>query len=67
MHNFIKQVVDARKEINEACLHPIPVPMPILMCTVNLSKVINHEDGYTNANDRAKLLIESRFVNPIPC
>ncbi|KAG6577414.1 hypothetical protein SDJN03_24988, partial [Cucurbita argyrosperma subsp. sororia] len=26
-----KQVVDAWKDVNEACLHPITVPMPILM------------------------------------
>ncbi|XP_022985195.1 (+)-gamma-cadinene synthase-like [Cucurbita maxima] len=66
-----KQVVDAWKDINEACLHPIDVPMPILMRIVNVSRVINllytDEDGYTNANGRTKFLIESLLVNPMPC
>ncbi|KAG6577412.1 hypothetical protein SDJN03_24986, partial [Cucurbita argyrosperma subsp. sororia] len=68
---FHKQVVDAWKDINEACLHPLDVPMPILMRIVNVSRVINllymDEDGYTNANGRTKFLIESLLVNPMPC
>ncbi|XP_022929226.1 (+)-gamma-cadinene synthase-like isoform X3 [Cucurbita moschata] len=68
---FQKQVVDAWKDINEACLHPLDVPMPILMRIVNVSRVINllytDEDGYTNANGRTKFLIESLLVNPMPC
>ena len=66
-----KQVVDAWKDINEACLYPIDVPMRILMRVVNLSRVINvlylDEDGYTNGSGRTKLLIESLLVNSIPC
>ncbi|KAG6577413.1 hypothetical protein SDJN03_24987, partial [Cucurbita argyrosperma subsp. sororia] len=65
-----KQVVDVWKDINEACLHPIDVPMSILMRVVNVSRVMNllylDEDGYTNANDRTKCLIESLLVNPMP-
>ena len=65
-----KQVDDAWKDINEACLHPIDVPMPILMRVVNVSRVMKvlyfDEDGYTNANGRTKFLIKSLLVNPIP-
>ncbi|KAG6577411.1 hypothetical protein SDJN03_24985, partial [Cucurbita argyrosperma subsp. sororia] len=35
-----KQVDDAWKDINEACLHPIDVPMPILMRVVNVFRVM---------------------------
>ncbi|XP_023552098.1 (+)-gamma-cadinene synthase-like [Cucurbita pepo subsp. pepo] len=66
-----KQVVDAWKDVNEACLHPIAVPMPILMRTVNFSRVMNviysDEDGYTNSNGKTKFIIESLLVNSVPC
>ncbi|CAK9321897.1 unnamed protein product [Citrullus colocynthis] len=65
-----KQVVDAWKDTNEACLHPIAVPMPILMRVVNFSRVMNllylDEDGYTNARSETKSLIKSLLVDLIP-
>lgn len=65
-----KQVVDAWKDTNEACLHPIAVPMPILMRVVNFSRVMNllylDEDGYTNARSETKSLIKSLLVHPMP-
>ena len=43
---------------------------PILMRVVNVSRVMEvlyfDEDGHTNANGRAKFLIESLLVNPMP-
>lgn len=66
---FQKQVVDAWKKINEACLHPTTVPMPFLLCILNLSRVMTQlyvdEDGYTNAKGRTKFLIESLLVDPV--
>ncbi|PON67638.1 Squalene/phytoene synthase [Trema orientale] len=48
-----KQVVDAWKDINEECLEPRDVPMPVLMRVVNLARVIDavykDGDGYTHA------------------
>ncbi|RVW14958.1 (-)-germacrene D synthase [Vitis vinifera] len=41
-HNeFNKQVRDAWKDINEECLIPTAVPMPILMRVLNLARVID--------------------------
>ncbi|RVW14963.1 (-)-germacrene D synthase [Vitis vinifera] len=53
-HNeFNKQVRDAWKDINEECLIPTAVPMPILMRVLNLARVIDviykNEDGYTHS------------------
>ena len=65
---FLKQVEDAWKTINESCLHPIIVPMPFLMCVLNLTRVMallySDEDGYTNSKGRTKLLIQPLLINP---
>ncbi|KAB2630558.1 (-)-germacrene D synthase-like [Pyrus ussuriensis x Pyrus communis] len=47
-----RQVDNAWKDINEACLHPTVVPMPLLIRILNLTRVIDVvykcEDGYAN-------------------
>ena len=65
---FQKQVVDAWRDINEEFLRPTVVPMPLLMCVLNLSRVMDviytGGDGYTHVgkvmkNNVASLLIHS--------
>ncbi|KAE8650158.1 hypothetical protein Csa_009547 [Cucumis sativus] len=66
---LLKQVEDAWKTINECCLHPMNVPMPFLICLLNLTRVMallySHEDGYTNSKGRTKLLIQSLLIDPL--
>lgn len=65
-----KKVDDAWKDINEECLVPLDVPMPLLMRLVNFTRVMHilYKDGYnyTNAAGITKNLIQSIFVDPIP-
>ncbi|KAG6746741.1 hypothetical protein POTOM_049106 [Populus tomentosa] len=65
---FHMQVVNAWKDINEECLKPTAVPMPLLERILNLSRVIDviykEEDEYTHVgevmiNNIASLLIDS--------
>ncbi|KAJ0045748.1 hypothetical protein Pint_04340 [Pistacia integerrima] len=52
-NEFQKQVIDAWNDINEECLRPTAVPMPLLDRILNPSRVIDviykDEDGYTHA------------------
>lgn len=65
-----KQVRDAWKDINEECLHPTTVPMPLVMPILNLARVIDviykDEDGYTNAGVVLKDFVSSLLVHPVP-
>ncbi|KAK9266319.1 hypothetical protein L1049_001659 [Liquidambar formosana] len=49
---FRRQVTNAWKDINQECLKPIAMPMPILMRVVNFARVMDvvykEEDGYTS-------------------
>ncbi|KAJ9671958.1 hypothetical protein PVL29_025552 [Vitis rotundifolia] len=70
-HNeFNKQVRDAWKDINEECLIPTAVPMPILMRVLNLARVIDviykNEDGYTHSGTVLKDLVTSMLIDPVP-
>ncbi|KAL6205530.1 hypothetical protein ACLB2K_022788 [Fragaria x ananassa] len=60
---FRKQVSDAWKDINEECLHPTSLDMPLLMRIVNLTRVIDvvykSEDGYTHAETILKDFVAS--------
>uniref|UniRef100_A0A2N9FG29 Terpene synthase N-terminal domain-containing protein n=1 Tax=Fagus sylvatica TaxID=28930 RepID=A0A2N9FG29_FAGSY len=52
VHDELKrQVDDAWKDINEECMRPTVVPMPLLMRVLNLARVIDviykESDGYT--------------------
>ncbi|CAN6715605.1 unnamed protein product [Malus baccata var. baccata] len=64
-----RQVNNAWKDINEACLHPTAVPMPLLIRILNFARTMDamykHEDGYTNANGMIKDLIVSTLVEPV--
>nr|CAN68620.1 hypothetical protein VITISV_013313 [Vitis vinifera] len=70
-HNeFNKQVRDAWKDINEECLIPTAVPMPILMRVLNLARVIDviykNEDGYTHSGTVLKDFVTSMLIDPVP-
>lgn len=65
-----KQVVHAWKDINEECLFPTSVPMPLLTRVLNLARVIDvvykDEDGYTHAGVVLKDSVASMLINSVP-
>ncbi|XP_052289130.1 (-)-germacrene D synthase isoform X1 [Citrus sinensis] len=69
-NEFRKQVSNAWKDINEDCLRPTVVPMPLLMRILNLTRVIDviykYEDGYTHSAVVLKDFVASLFINPVP-
>ncbi|KAK3021982.1 hypothetical protein RJ639_045677 [Escallonia herrerae] len=66
---FQKQVTNAWKDINQECLRPTAVPMPLLTRVVNLARVMDllykDEDGYTNSKTFVKELVTSVLVDPV--
>ena len=66
---FGEDISNAWKDINEECLYPTSVPMPLLMRILNLACVIDvvykDEDGYTHAGVVLKDFITSILVDPI--
>ena len=70
MKELREDISNTWKDINEACLSPTSVPMPLRMRILNLACVIDvffkdEEDGYTNAGVVLKDFITSILVNPI--
>ncbi|TXG46287.1 hypothetical protein EZV62_028215 [Acer yangbiense] len=69
-NEFRKQVRSAWKDINEECLLPTVVPMPLLTRVLNLARVIDvvykDEDGYTHAGVILKDFVASLLINPVP-
>lgn len=65
-----KMVDDAWKDINEECLRPTPVPRPLLMRILNLSRVIEvlykGKDGYTHSQTETKGFVAALLVDPVP-
>lgn len=70
VHEFRKQIAKAWGDLNEECLYPNTVPMPLLMRILNLARVIHvvyqDEDGYTHAGTVLKDVVSSLLINPIP-
>ncbi|KAL6311315.1 hypothetical protein AAG906_025533 [Vitis piasezkii] len=66
---FYKQVENAWLDINQECLKPTAVPMPLLTRVVNLSRVMDviykEEDGYTHVGKVMKNNIGSVLIDPI--
>jgi hypothetical protein len=64
-----KEITDAWKDINEECLYPTTVPMPIVTRILNLTRMIDviykDEDGYTLAEIVLKDFVASLFVDPV--
>ncbi|KAK1401041.1 (-)-germacrene D synthase [Heracleum sosnowskyi] len=65
-----KHIINAWKDMNQECLHPIAAPMPLLKRVFNLACVINllydGDDGYTHSSTRTKDMITSVLVDPVP-
>ncbi|KAM3696545.1 hypothetical protein ACB098_06G048200 [Castanea mollissima] len=67
---FSRQVTNAWKDINEECIRPTVVPMPLLMRVLNLARVIDviykEGDGYTHVGKEMKDNVASVLIDPIP-
>lgn len=67
---FQKQIVNAWKDMNQECLRPTAVAMPLLTRVFNLARVINllydDFDGYSNSKTRTKDFITSVLIDPVP-
>ncbi|XP_024044718.1 (-)-germacrene D synthase-like [Citrus clementina] len=66
---FRKQVSNAWKDINEECLRPTLVPVPLLIRILNLTRaadvIYKYKDGYTDSEE-LKDFIVSLLINPVP-
>nr|E3W208.1 RecName: Full=Sesquiterpene synthase; Short=SspiSesquiTPS [Santalum spicatum]ADO87006.1 sesquiterpene synthase [Santalum spicatum] len=66
---FHKRLVKAWKDINEGCLRPYPVPKPLLMRILSLTRVIDviykNEDWYTHVKKPMKDKIASLLIDPM--
>ncbi|KAE8125689.1 hypothetical protein FH972_020467 [Carpinus fangiana] len=64
-----KEITDAWKDINEGCLYPTTVPMPVVKRILNLTRMIDvvykDEDGYTLAEIVLKDFVASLLVDPV--
>ena len=67
---FRKKIVNAWKDINEECLEPTRVPMPLLVRVLNFTRVMDvlykEKDEYTHVGELMKNLIASILINPVP-
>ncbi|XP_030932315.1 (-)-germacrene D synthase-like [Quercus lobata] len=65
-----RQVANAWKDINEECIRPTIVPMPLLMRVLNLARVIDviykEGDGYTHVGKEMKDNVALVLIDPIP-
>ncbi|KAK7824433.1 (-)-germacrene d synthase [Quercus suber] len=71
VHNeFQKQIENAWKDINQGCLRPIQVPMPLLTRILNFSQVMDllykDEDAYTHNGEVLILGVTSLLVGSVP-
>ncbi|KAM4105628.1 hypothetical protein ACB094_04G005800 [Castanea mollissima] len=67
---FNRQVANAWKDINEECIRPTVVPMPLLMRCLNLTRVLDiiykEGDNYTHVGKEMKDNVASVLIDPIP-
>ncbi|KAM3750008.1 hypothetical protein ACB098_04G004700 [Castanea mollissima] len=67
---FNRQVANAWKDINEECIRPTAVPMPLLMRCLNLTRVLDiiykEGDNYTHVGKEMKDNVASVLIDPIP-
>ncbi|KAH9720499.1 alpha-humulene/(-)-(E)-beta-caryophyllene synthase [Citrus sinensis] len=65
-----RQVSNAWKDINEECLNPTAVPMPLLMRALNLARVIDvvykEGDGYTHVGNEMKQNVAALLIDQVP-
>ncbi|CAL5341821.1 unnamed protein product [Camellia sinensis] len=64
-----KRVTNAWKDINQECLRPTAIQMPLLLRVVNLARVINvlykDEDGYTHSGTKLKGFVTSVLIDSV--
>ncbi|XP_058220637.1 (-)-germacrene D synthase-like [Rhododendron vialii] len=67
---FQKRVTNAWKDMNSECLHPTPVPMPLLQLPLNLARIIyvlyNGGDNYTHSGTKLKGFVTLVLVDSVP-
>nr|POE69930.1 (-)-germacrene d synthase [Quercus suber] len=67
---FNRQVANAWKDINEECIRPTVVPMPLLMRVLNLTQVVDviykEGDSYTHVGKEMKDNVASVLIDLIP-
>jgi (-)-germacrene D synthase len=65
-----KRIANAWKDLNEECLRPTQVPMPILTIILNLSRfmdvVYKDKDNFTHPEGEMKTFIKALLIDPIP-
>ncbi|KAL4619516.1 hypothetical protein ACB092_06G084700 [Castanea dentata] len=71
VHNeFQKQIENAWKDINQGCLRPTQVPMPLLTRVLNFSQVMDllykDEDAYTHIGEVLIQGVTSLLVDSVP-
>ncbi|KAL6316983.1 hypothetical protein AAG906_024522 [Vitis piasezkii] len=66
---FQKQIENAWMDINQECLKPTAVPMPLLARVLNLTRaadvIYKEQDSYTHVGKVMKNNIAAFFINPI--
>ncbi|KAL6316974.1 hypothetical protein AAG906_024513 [Vitis piasezkii] len=66
---FRKQIENAWMDINQECLKPTAVPMPLLARVLNLTRaadvIYKEQDSYTHVGKVMKNNIAAFFINPI--
>ncbi|KAG5537079.1 hypothetical protein RHGRI_024505 [Rhododendron griersonianum] len=67
---FQKRVTNAWKDMNSQCLHPTPVPMPLLRLPLNLARIIyvlyKGGDNYTHSGTKLKGFVTLVLVDSVP-
>ncbi|KAK4380421.1 hypothetical protein RND71_002283 [Anisodus tanguticus] len=63
-----EMVENAWKDLNKECIKLTSVPTEILMCVVNLTRLIdvvykNNQDGYNNPKNNVKSVIEALHLS----
>ncbi|KAJ9676245.1 hypothetical protein PVL29_024980 [Vitis rotundifolia] len=66
-----KQVENAWKDVNQGCLRPPAIPMPLLTRVLNFARTGDfmykgRDDRFTNVGDVMKDSIASLFMDPVP-
>ncbi|CBI31272.3 unnamed protein product, partial [Vitis vinifera] len=66
-----KQVENAWKDVNQGCLRPPAIPMPLLTRVLNFARTGDfmykgRDDRFTNVGDVMKDSIASLFIDPVP-
>lgn len=67
---FQKRMTNAWKDINEECLRPTDVPMPLLTRILNFTRANNviytGGDGFTHVGEVMKGRIAALLIDPVP-